>query len=204
VETVGRVVARRTDGAGVDLEIEAPDITRHLAVGQSVATDGVCLTVTRHDARRFAVTAVPETLERTALGERTVGTRINLERSLAIGDRLDGHLVQGHVDGVGVVTQIRTMSPGREVSIRMEPPLRRYVARKGSITLDGVSLTVADLETEGFRVALVPHTLRATTLGDWTEGSRVNLEVDVLARYLERLMTGERWSGGEGSNAREG
>jgi riboflavin synthase len=116
VETVGRVVARRTDGAGVDLEIEAPDITRHLAVGQSVATDGVCLTVTRHDARRFAVTAVPETLERTALGGRTVGARVNLERSLAIGDRLDGHLVQGHVDGVGVVTQIRTMSPGRSPS----------------------------------------------------------------------------------------
>jgi len=96
------------------------------------------------------------------------------------------------------------MSPGREVRLRVGPALRKYVARKGSITLDGVSLTVADVDDEGFRVALVPHTLEVTTLGEWTEGRRVNVEIDVLARYVERLVTGERWSGGEGNDGRGG
>ncbi len=204
VESIGRIAGLRVSGDGVDLDIEAPDIAPALVVGQSVATAGVCLTVTQADRRTFSVTAVAETMRRTVLGDRTVGDRVNLERSLRAGDRLDGHLVQGHVDGVGVVTRVVPASPGRELVVTHDAELSRFIAFKGSITIDGVSLTVAALEDESFRVALVPHTLAVTTLGALEVGGRVNLEVDVLARYLERLISKTRCSVGESGDARRG
>ncbi len=188
VEAVGRVATTRPVGEGVHLEIEAPEIARHLTIGQSVAVSGACLTVTRSDARRFGATAVGETVRRTTLGGYRAGTRVNLERGLALGDRLDGHLVQGHVDGIATVTRIDRTPPGITLQAACERDLLRYIAPKGSVALDGVSLTVVEVAESGFGVALIPHTLEVTTLGDRRAGDRVNLEVDLVARYVARLV----------------
>ena len=192
VETQGRVVARVPDGTSVRFDIESP-YGEELQIGQSIAVDGICLTVTRFDANRFSVTAVNETLERTALGRREVGAGVNLERSLRLGERLDGHLVLGHVDDVATVTDITPSTPGKVVAFSMAKSLARFVAYKGSLTLNGVSLTVARLFDNGdFNVALVPHTLEVTNLDELEVGDPVNVEIDVVARYVERLVSEER------------
>jgi riboflavin synthase len=147
-------------------------------VGDSVAVDGVCLTVVEADDGRLAFDVVPETLQRV----KPFGEEVNVEPALRAGDPLGGHYVQGHVDGVGTV---RSVEP---VWIDVSPELLRYIAEKGSITVEGVSLTVADLDDAGFAVALVPHTLEVTTLGRLAPADRVNLEVDVLAKYVERIL----------------
>lgn len=187
IEAMGRVKAIVPRGSGADLVLESP-FAGELAVGQSVAVSGACLTVTEHDARTFRVTAVSETLARTVLSDLKPGDSVNLERAVRAGDRLDGHLVQGHVDGVGRVARKIPQRPGVEVIVQLDRALMRYVATKGSVAVDGVSLTVAGLEGGAFRVALVPHTLEMTTLGRAAPGCRVNVEVDVTARYIERLM----------------
>jgi riboflavin synthase len=153
------------------------------AIGDSVAVDGVCLTVTANDDGRLAFDVVQETLERT----KPFGDEVNLEAALRAGEPLGGHYVQGHVDGVGTVR-----STGNPVWIDADSSLLRYVVEKGSIAVDGVSLTVASVDDRGFAVALIPHTLEATTLGTLAPGDTVNLETDVLAKYVERLLTGLR------------
>jgi riboflavin synthase len=200
VEGSGTVVALTPapDGAAARLEVEAPWLAGGLAVGDSVAVDGCCLTVTAITAHGFAADLVAETLRRTALGRRAAGARVNLERPLALGGRLGGHLVQGHVDGVARVLDWRPVGPegsgggpvgrGREVRIELPEGLARYVVEKGSIAVDGVSLTVAAVGQGWFAVALVPHTLAATTLGERRPGDPVHLEVDVVAKYVERLV----------------
>lgn len=188
VETMGRVAGIGRRGSGAELRIEASSLAGDLTVGQSVAVAGACLTVIGHDARAFRVTAVEETLRRTVIGELRAGDEVNLERAVRVGDRLDGHLVQGHVDGVGRVVNVTPANPGRVVEVRLERELMRYVAMKGSVAIDGVSLTVSGVERDVFRVALIPHTLDVTTLGRLAPGRRVNVEVDVTARYIERLM----------------
>jgi riboflavin synthase len=188
VETKGRIAGIHRRGSAAELEIAAPSIAADLTQGQSVSVAGACLTVTRHDARGFRVTAVDETLRRTVLGELRPGDEVNLERAVRVGDRLDGHIVQGHVDGVGRVVAVKPANPGTVLGIRIDRELMRYVAMKGSIAIDGVSLTVAGLEADAFRIALIPHTLEVTTLGRLAPGRRVNVEVDVTARYIERLM----------------
>jgi len=187
VEAKGRIEAVKPVGTARELSIAAP-FAAELVTGQSVAVSGVCLTVTSFDGLAFRAVAVAETLSRTVLGELRAGGEVNLERALRAGDRLDGHMMLGHVDGVGRVVRVEERRPGREVVLRVEPELRRYVAMKGSIAIDGVSLTIAGLERETFRVALVPHTLEVTTLGRLAPGCRVNVEVDVTARYIERLL----------------
>ena len=186
VEGTGTVVtlARpRADGGAARLQVDAPWLAGELAVGDSVAVDGCCLTVVAHTPGGFAADLVAETLRRTALGRLAAGARVNLERPLALGGRLGGHLVQGHVDGVGRVR--RVTDEGLE--IEAGPEILRYCVEKGSIAVEGVSLTIAALDEEGFTVALVPHTRQVTTLGRVVEGDELNLEVDMLAKYVEKL-----------------
>ena len=195
VEGTGTVVtpARpRADGGAARLEVDAPWLAGELAVGDSVAVDGCCLTVVASGSTRFAADVVAETLHRTALGRLAAGARVNLERPLALGGRLGGHLVQGHVDGVGRVLGRSSAGQGEEVRVELPADLARYVVEKGSIAVDGVSLTVAGVGQGWFSVALVPHTLAATTLGERGPGDPVHLEVDVVAKYVERLV--QPWS----------
>ena len=190
VEGTGTVaaLAAAADGSGARLQVEAPWLDGELRLGESVAVNGCCVTVAEVTAAGFAADLVAETLRRTALGGLAAGTRVNLERPLALGGRLGGHLVQGHVDGVARVLERTAVGDGEEVRIELPQDLERYVVEKGSIAVDGVSLTVAGVGPGWFAVALVPHTLKVTTLGDRRPGDLVQLEVDLVAKYVERLV----------------
>jgi riboflavin synthase len=159
--------------------------------GASVAVNGVCLTVERVRDGVFEATAVPETVARTTLGALTAGARVNLERALRVGDELGGHWVQGHVDAVATVASVERLKDGVRVGIETPEPLRHLVAMKGSVAVDGVSLTVAGRDDQRFEVALIPYTLEHTIAGGYAKGTRVNLEADLIARYLERLLAAE-------------
>lgn len=184
VRELGRVAG--FDGSR--LRIDAPSAAADAAVGDSVAIAGVCLTVVENDGQALAFDTVPETLSRTSLGRLAAGDVVNVEPALRAGEPLGGHLMQGHVDGLGQVRSVAPEEEGRRVWFDVPPKLLRYCAEKGSIAVDGTSLTVAALDDAGVAVALVPHTLAATTLGMLTTGDVVNLEVDVLAKYVERLL----------------
>jgi riboflavin synthase len=190
VREVGRAASITGQATGIRLEIEAPQTAAATVVGDSVAVNGCCLTAVELTDGRIAFEAVPETLARTSLGSLAEGARVNVEPSLRAGEPLGGHYVQGHVDGVGVVRSVENEGGGRRVWIDAPAELLRYAVEKGSITVQGTSLTVAELDEEGFAVALIPHTLAATTLGELEPGHLVNLEVDVLAKYVERLLIG--------------
>jgi riboflavin synthase len=190
VREVGRAATIAGHEGGVRLEIDAPATASTTAVGDSVSIDGCCLTAVEVSDGRIAFDAVPETLARTSLGGLTAGARVNLEPALRAGEPLGGHYVQGHVDGVGVVRSAEEEGPGSRVWIDAEADILRYTVEKGSIAVQGASLTVADLDDKGFAVALIPHTLEATTLDELLPGRPVNLEVDVLAKYVERLLIG--------------
>jgi riboflavin synthase len=195
VEGRGRVRGRaeRPGEAGLRLEVAAPWLREGLARGDSVAVNGCCLTAAGLIDGGFVADVVPETLRRTALGRLRPGEEVNLERPLAAGGRLGGHLVQGHVDGLGRVLARAAATGGAELRIGLDPELARYVVVKGSIAVDGVSLTVAAAGPDWFTVALVPHTLEVTTLGRRAPGDLVQLEADVIAKYVERLLGA--WSG---------
>jgi len=192
IEEMGTVVALTPgDGDGVDarLRVRGPLVTSDARPGDSIAVSGVCLTVAELPGDgTFVADVMPETLRRSALGGLAEGDAVNLERALAVGGRYGGHVVQGHVDGVGVVRARRPGPRWDEVEIGLEPALARYVAEKGSITVQGVSLTVTHVGDDTFGVSLIPTTLQVTTLGALQPGARVNLEVDVLAKYTERLL----------------
>lgn len=188
VETLGVVTGATDLDGGRRFVITAPEIAGGLSVGASVSVQGACLTATHRTDSEFTVEVVSETLARTSLGGVAEEDRVNLERAMSAAGRFDGHLVQGHVDGVGSVRGVTSEGRGARISIDCPPELRRYVVDKGSITVDGVSLTVAQLDHNGFEIALIPHTLEATTLGSLVPSSLVNLEVDILAKYVERLM----------------
>jgi riboflavin synthase len=192
VRELGRVVSLDGGEAGIRLVVEAPETAAGVAVGDSVALSGVCLTVVASDGPRLAFDAVPETLSRTALGRLAAGAAVNVEPALRAGDALGGHIVQGHVDGVGRVRSLEQEGDGRRVWLDAPEDVVRYCVEKGSVTVDGVSLTVAALDDDGFAVALIPHTLAVTTLGALAPGDEVNLEVDVLAKYVERLVAPTR------------
>jgi riboflavin synthase len=196
VEETGTVIE-----PGARLRVRASSVASDAAPGDSIAVSGVCLTVVTDEdaahegAERQGVLAFDlsdETLARTTLGGLSSGDRVNLERPVVAGGALGGHLVQGHVDGVGVIDAAEDALVGREVRITAPPDLRRFVAEKGSITVDGVSLTVTGIEDGTFGVALIPFTLEVTTLGERAPGDRVNLEVDVVARYIGRLLEERR------------
>jgi riboflavin synthase len=189
VREVGSVASVEGGATGVRIEIDAPaTAATGVALGDSVAINGCCLTIVSATNGRLAFEAVPETLSRTALKELASGSRVNLEPALRAGDPLGGHYVQGHVDGVGRVRSTVPEGDGLRIWIDAPPDILRYVVDKGSITLQGASLTIAGLDDTGFAVALIPHTLAETTLGQLASGDPVNLETDVLAKYVERLL----------------
>jgi riboflavin synthase len=190
VEEVGRVVSISVDGERARLVIDAPHVVSDLPLGASVAVDGVCVTATDVTPTGFAVDLMRETLRVTALGHLVVDTRVNLERAMRLGDRLGGHLVQGHVDAIGEVVGVEDVPGTRTVDVRVPDDLTRYLVLKGSICVAGVSLTVAGLADDVVSIGLIPHTLAGTNLGDLTSGSTVNLEVDVVAKYVERMLSG--------------
>jgi riboflavin synthase len=168
------------------LEVDTP-LAAELAAGDSIAVNGVCLTAVEASAAGFAAEVMPETLRRSSLGPLGDGDEVNLELPLRATDRLGGHVVQGHVDGTGTVEDVREEGISRVVRIAAEPDLLRYVVEKGSIAVDGVSLTVSAIEDDAFEVSLIPETLERTTLGSAAPGRTVNLEVDVFAKYVEKL-----------------
>ena len=180
VREVGRVASFEDGRLRIESSLAA-------AIGDSVAIAGCCLTVVDGDRRTLAFDAVPETLARTTLGRLQAGAGVNLEPALRAGEPLGGHYVQGHVDGVGRVRSTEVEGDGRRVWFDAAPELLRYCVEKGSVAVDGVSLTIAGVDDEGFAVALVPHTLEVTTLGSLAAGDEVNLEADVLAKYVEKL-----------------
>ena len=183
----GRVVAARRNGDGLELRIAAPETAEGTSVGDSIAVAGCCLTAVTVNDGELGFDAVPETLRRTTLAELTEGAEVNLEPALRAGEPLGGHYVQGHVDGVGRVRSREPEGDGARLRLDVPPELLRYCAEKGPLAVDGVSLTIAGLADDGVEIALVPHTLAATTLGALQPGEPVNLEVDVLAKYVERL-----------------
>ena len=188
VMAVGRLRAARSAGGDARLVIDAGGLPLGgIAVGDSIAVNGVCLTVTALEATAFAADASRETLSLTTLGELNTGASLNLETALRAGDPLGGHYVSGHVDGVARVTARAEDARSVRIEFELPPGLERYVARKGSICIDGISLTVNDIQGHRFGVNLIPHTLSVTNAGDWQVGTRVNCEVDMIARYVERL-----------------
>jgi riboflavin synthase alpha subunit len=184
----GRIVRAVGGPEGLSLELEAPATAALSGVGDSVSISGACLTVTSVEDGRLRFHAVPETLERSSLGRLEAGTEVNLEPALRAGDPLGGHYVQGHVDGVGAVRSLEPEGEGARLWVDAPAGVLRYCVDKGSIAVEGVSLTIAGLDAAGFAIALVPHTLEATTLGALRPGDAVNLEVDVLAKYVEKLV----------------
>jgi riboflavin synthase len=184
----GRVAALDGGGEGVRLVVEAPGTAPGVAVGDSVAVNGVCLTAVEAADGTLAFDAVPETLARTSLGRLAPGAPVNLEPALRAGDPMGGHVMQGHVDGLARVRSVEPEGEGRRIWIDTPPGLLRYAVEKGSIAVDGVSLTVSAIDDESFSVSLIPETLERTTLGTAEVGRPVNLEVDVLAKYVEKLV----------------
>ena len=184
VEEIGTIAGTRPGG----FSIRASDVLDGLGLGDSISMNGACLTATELGPGSFSVDVVPETLRRTNLGSLSEGSRVNLERGLRAGGRLDGHIVQGHVDGTGRVESIREDGDAVMVSIAAGPSIMRYVVEKGFIAVDGVSLTVVGCDEERFSVTIIPHTWKHTIMGSRECGDQVNLEVDILAKYVERLV----------------
>jgi len=189
VEEVGTVLAVDNGGTDARLVLRGPTVTEGTGVGASIAVDGVCVTVTDVTDGAFTVDVMPETLRRSSLGALAPGDRVNLERAVPVTGRLDGHIVQGHVDGVGVVLERHPGPRWDDVVVGLPADLARYVAVKGSITVSGVSLTVTSVAADRFGISLIPTTLAGTTWGGLGVGAQVNLEVDVIAKYVERLLT---------------
>ncbi len=189
IEGVGRLAARDTLGGDVRFTFDVGTLPfENVQMGESIAINGVCLTVIAHDATRFQADASTETLGLTTLGQLNVGAVINLERAMRPTDRLGGHLVSGHVDGLGQVLSVHDDARAQRWRFAAPAALLRYIAKKGSICVDGVSLTVNEVDEQGFEVALIPHTVANTAFAATAVGSAVNLEIDLVARYVERLL----------------
>jgi riboflavin synthase len=187
IADLGTLTALELGGGGATLTVSTR-LAGDLQEGDSIAVNGVCLTATEVGPSSFKADAVAETLERSSLGVLAPGAHVNLELPLRAEDRLGGHVVQGHIDGTGIVTATREEGFARVLEIETEPRLARYLVEKGSVALDGVSLTISALHEQGFAVSLIPETLERTNLGAVEEGARLNIEVDILAKHVERLM----------------
>jgi riboflavin synthase len=188
VETMGTVVRVLRRGGGARLEVRSSQVVSDVKTGDSVSVNGACVTVTGRFEDTFACDLVPETLARTNLGTLQPGEEVNLERPLRAASRLDGHIVQGHIDVVGTIRSRRRVGAQEMLEVTVPFELTRYLAPKGSVSVDGVSLTIVDVNKDRFRVALIPHTLETTTLGKKLQGAAVNVEVDVISKYVERHL----------------
>lgn len=196
VATQGRVLSIAEKGGDLELGFEAPGLDfQRIGLGDSISVEGVCLTATRLDGTRFYADVSRETLSKTTLGGFAAGTAVNLELSLRAGDALGGHMVSGHVDALGILAAMQPDARSRRLTFELPAVLMRYVAPKGSICINGVSLTVNTVAARRFEVNIIPHTLDVTTLGSLTVGAEVNIEIDVVARYLERLIVKPEGSG---------
>ena len=189
VEELGVVEALVDQGDAIRLTVRGPHVTLDAGLGDSIAVNGCCLTVAERDQETFTADVMRETLDKTSLGVLAVGDRVNLERAVTPQTRLGGHIVQGHVDGTGKVVSRTPSEHWEVVEVSLPADLARYVVAKGSITVDGISLTVVEVRPQNFTVSLIPETLARTTLGTKQPGEPVNLEVDVIAKYVERLLT---------------
>jgi riboflavin synthase len=196
VEELGTVESLEDQGDAVRLTVRGPVVTDDAGLGDSISVNGVCLTVATREGETFTADVMQETLAKSSLGALQPGGRVNLERAVTPATRLGGHIVQGHVDGTGTVVRRTPSDHWEVVEISLPPELSRYLVPKGSITVDGISLTVVDVDDTSFSVSLIPETLARTTLGSRQEGEVVNLEVDVIAKYVEKMVAGR---GGEGS-----
>ncbi len=193
IEAVGSIVAMESKGSDVSVRVRSGKLDlRDVKLGDSIATNGVCLTVVQLPGDGYIADVSGETIARTGFADYQAGQRVNLEKALMPTSRLGGHLVSGHVDGVGKIIAVKPLGRAMEYWVEAPRELARYIAEKGSITVDGISLTVNSVEGARFRLTIVPHTSGETTVGEWKVGSRVNLEVDVIARYLERLVLGDK------------
>jgi riboflavin synthase len=188
VEVLGEVKHVVQENAGKRLMLAWPALDGELAIGESLAVNGCCLTIVASKRDQFEVQAGPETLLRTNLGEKKAGDRVNFERSLRVGDRLGGHFVQGHIDATAVLRERRQEGEWEFLAFTLGPAWTRFLVSKGSIAVDGVSLTVVDVWADGFSVMLIPHTLSVTTLGLLKPGDRVNIETDILAKHVAKLL----------------
>ncbi len=195
IEAVGRIVGRTPQGGDQRLRFAVATLPfADVQMGESIACNGVCLTVVAFDAAHFEADVSTETLDLTTLGALPLGAAVNLERALRVGDRLGGHLVSGHVDGLGRVESVQDDARGQRWRFSAPKPLLRFIAQKGSIAVDGTSLTVNTVDDAGFEVMLVPHTLTHTGFGAMAAGTVVNLEIDTVARYVARLQDTEAWA----------
>ncbi len=188
IEETGRIRQVSRGSQSVKLTIEASLVLEDTKVGDSISTNGICLTVVEKDNRSFTVDVMAETLRRTSLNNLAAGSRVNLERALRLSDRLGGHLLSGHVDGLGVIRSITTEDIARVIRIEAAPEQLRYIVAKGSIAIDGISLTVVDVDEHAFSVSIIPHTATVTTLLDKQPGDTVNLETDMIVKYVEKLL----------------
>ena len=188
IEEVGRVRSLRRGAKSFTLEVEATKVMEGTQIGDSIATNGVCLTVTSLTGRGFTADVMPETVSRTALGELVAGSPVNLERALQLQTRLGGHIVSGHIDGTGRIANRRQDDTALWLTVECDSKMLRYVIEKGSVTLQGVSLTVARVDERSFAVSLIPHTQAATTLHEAKVGDLVNIENDIIAKYVEKLL----------------
>lgn len=204
IEETGRIRSVRGAGRSLHLTVGAKVVLDGLKLGDSIAVNGVCLTVVRFDSESFTADVMPETYERTNLKDLPPGSVVNLERTMALGDRFGGHIVQGHVDGTGTILAMEADEIAVWVTVGAPPEVLRYFVPKGSATIDGISLTVVDVGADRFRVSLIPHTASVTNMRHHAVGDRVNLEVDVLAKYVERLLTGRIPEAGPTGTERRG
>lgn len=188
IEEVGHVKSLHRGTKSFTLEVEASTVMEGTQVGDSIATNGVCLTVTSLTGHGFTADVMPETVQRTALGDLSAGSPVNLERALSLQTRLGGHIVSGHIDGTGRISDRRQDDTALWLTVECDSRLLRYIIEKGSITIQGVSLTVARVDDRSFAVSLIPHTQAATTLHQARIGDRVNLENDIIAKYVEKLL----------------
>ena len=189
VEEVGTIQAIRRGRSSAVLDIQAKTVLSDVHIGDSIAVNGVCLTVTDFSPQGFSADVMHETLNRSSLAQLKNGSRVNLERAMAADGRFGGHIVAGHVDGTGTVTQLRRDDNAIWYTIQADPALLRYVVEKGSITIDGISLTVAAVGSDSFQISAIPHTVAVTVLRDRKPGDIVNLETDIIGKYVEKLLT---------------
>lgn len=190
IETIGTLAGVRPTGSGSRMEILADMDLSSTKIGDSIAVNGACLTAVELSGARFAVDVSPETMTRSTLGNIKPGTRVNLERAMRLTDRLDGHLVSGHIDGQGEIKYIRNHGNILVIGFMVDKALSRYMIQKGSIAVDGISLTINTCEENGFEVTIIPHTATITTLGFRKPGDRVNIETDIIGKYVEKFVTG--------------